>query len=304
MPNEKQISFSGFRHLYPFKSNYLNINGFRYHYLDEGKGNPIVMLHGNPTWSFYYRQMVKVLSLEYRTIVPDHIGCGLSDKPDPNHYNYRLQNRVKDLEILLEFLDVKKKITLVLHDWGGIIGVAYGLKYPERLHRLIIMNTAAFLPPGGKALPIRLRIFRTLELFATPAVLNLNLFVYGALFTASYRGLEKDVKRGLLAPYNSRRNRIAILKFIQDIPTKKTDPSYQQVKWIDNNLHRLKEIPMLICWGKHDFVFTIEYLAEWRRRFPHAESHIFSDAGHYILEDVPEKVIPLVKDVLERDFSQ
>ena len=213
MPNEKQISFSGFRHLYPFKSNYLNINGFRYHYLDEGKGNPIVMLHGNPTWSFYYRQMVKVLSLEYRTIVPDHIGCGLSDKPDPNHYNYRLQNRVKDLEILLEFLDVKKKITLVLHDWGGIIGVAYGLKYPERLHRLIIMNTAAFLPPGGKALPIRLRIFRTLELFATPAVLNLNLFVYGALFTASYRGLEKDVKRGLLAPYNSRRNRIAILKF-------------------------------------------------------------------------------------------
>ena len=109
MPNEKQINFSGFQHLYPFKSNYLNINGFRYHYLDEGKGNPIVMLHGNPTWSFYYRQMVKVLSLKYRTIVPDHIGCGLSDKPGPKHYNYRLQNRVKDLEALLAYLEVKKK---------------------------------------------------------------------------------------------------------------------------------------------------------------------------------------------------
>ncbi|MFQ5485500.1 MAG: alpha/beta fold hydrolase [Desulfobacterales bacterium] len=303
MPKEKQISFSGFRHLYPFKSNYLKIGGFRYHYLDEGKGNPIVMLHGNPTWSFYYRKMVKELSMEYRAIVPDHIGCGLSDKPDPNNYNYRLQNRVRDLETLIEFLDVKKKLTLVLHDWGGIIGAAYGLKYPERLNRLIIMNTAAFLPPGGKSLPIRLRIFRNHRLFAASTVLNLNLFVYGALFTASYRGLKKEVKRGLLAPYNSRKNRIAILKFIQDIPIKQTDPSYQQVKWIDNNLHKLKEIPMLICWGKHDFVFTAEYLTEWLRRFPSAEPHVFTDAGHYVLEDVPEKVIPLIKNVLERDFS-
>ena len=299
-----KINTSKFRHLYPFKSHYRTIGGFKYHYVDEGCGPPVVMLHGNPTWSFYFRNLIKGLSSDFRVIAPDHIGCGFSEKPHPRAYEYRLKNRIEDLEQFLNSLELSQKVTLVLHDWGGIIGVAYGLKHPERLHRLIIMNTTAFFPPGGKELPIRLRIFRNIKLFAPPAVLIFNLFAYGAVFTASYRGLKKEVKRGLLAPYNSRKNRIAILKFIQDIPTNENDPSYQLVKWIDKNLHRLKEIPMLICWGKHDFVFTVDYLAEWQRRFPQAESHIFSDAGHYVLEDVPDKVISLVKAALERDFSQ
>ena len=97
----RTVDLTPFRHLYPFRSRYMDINGFRYHYLDEGSGAPIVMVHGNPTWSFYYRSLVQALSPDFRTIVPDHIGCGLSEKPDAGRYGYRLRNRVDDLEVFI-----------------------------------------------------------------------------------------------------------------------------------------------------------------------------------------------------------
>jgi len=293
---KKQIDISPFQHLYPFTSNYMDLNGLKYHFLDEGTGDPIVMIHGNPTWSFYFRELVKGLSPKFRTIVPDHIGCGLSDKPGADRYNYRLISRVNDLETLLDDLEIKEKITLIVHDWGGMIGMAYAVKYPERIARIVIMNTAAFFPPKGKSIPIRLRLVRDLRTISIPAVLGLNLFACGALFMASHKGLDKAVKSGLIAPYNSWNNRIATLKFVQDIPINKNDPSYDLVKQVDENLHKLAHIPMLICWGKHDFVFDMDYLAEWQHRFPKAAVHLFSDAGHYVLEDVPDEILILVKD--------
>jgi len=299
-----KINTSKFRHLYPFKSHYRTIGGFKYHYIDEGCGPPVVMLHGNPTWSFYFRNLIKGLSPGFRVIAPDHIGCGFSEKPHPRAYEYRLKNRIEDLEQFLNGLELNQKVTLVLHDWGGAIGMAWAVRHPQKVGRLIITNTAAFPIPKGKNLPASLRIVRNFKGFATIAVLGFNILVRGALLLNPYKSLTKDVKAGLRAPYNSWHNRIATLRFVQDIPIKTHDPSYTIVSDLEQNLYKLKQIPMLICWGRHDFVFTLEYLAEWQRRFPHAESHIFSDAGHYVLEDVPEKVISLVKDVLERDFSQ
>src|SRR5205823_3246531 len=111
---------------------------------------PVVMLHGNPTWSFYYRNLVLSLRDSYRTIVPDHIGCGLSDKPDDSRYRYTLESRVTDLEALLEHLGVTCDITLVVHDWGGMIGLAYAVRHPERIRRLVILNTGAFHLPRTK----------------------------------------------------------------------------------------------------------------------------------------------------------
>ena len=97
MLKRKPINRSKFRHLYPFKSHYIDLNGFKYHYVDEGSGEPVVMVHGNPTWSFYFRDLIKALSGQYRVIAPDHIGCGLSDKPDSKTYDYKLKNRVDNL---------------------------------------------------------------------------------------------------------------------------------------------------------------------------------------------------------------
>jgi len=299
MKKNKKIDTSTFRHLYPFKSHYLDIDGFNYHFLDQGHGDPVVMIHGNPTWSFYYRKLVQGLSEQFRTVVPDHMGCGLSDTPDVRRYDYRLKRRVDDLENLLRHLGIDKNITLVLHDWGGMIGMAFALRYPETIRRFVIMNTAAFFPPGGKTLPLRLRIIRNFEALATPAVLGLNLFARSALFMAPYKKLPKDVKSGLIAPYNNWKNRIATLKFVQDIPVKEADPSYRLVKYVDDNLYKLRHIPMLVCWGEHDFVFDSDYRLEWQRRFPDATVKIFSDAGHYVLEDAADRIIPLVKDFLK-----
>ena len=296
----KPIDISDLRHLYPFTSHYLDLNGLKYHYIDEGEGDPIVMVHGNPTWSFYYRELIKALSGHYRSIVPDHIGCGLSDKPEVTDYDYRLRSRIDDLDNLLDTLTIDEKITLILHDWGGMIGMAYALRHPEKIRRLVVMNTAAFLPPPAKRIPVRLSIIRSSGSLAALAVLGFNLFAVGALFMASEKRLSPEVKKGLTAPYNCWKNRIATLKFVQDIPLTAKDPSYRLVKQVDEQLQTLSKLPMLICWGEHDFVFDQDYLSEWQRRFPEAEIHRFPDAGHYVLEDVPEKIIPLTRDFLRK----
>src|SRR3972149_3800851 len=101
--------------LYPFQSHEIHLNGLRYHYLDEGSGPVLLLVHGNPTWSFMWREIVLALRGEYRLIAPDHIGCGLSDKPSPKQYSYRLSQRVADLNRLIEHLDLQR-ITLVAHD--------------------------------------------------------------------------------------------------------------------------------------------------------------------------------------------
>lgn len=300
MKSGSNIEISRFSHLYPFTSHYLERNNLKYHFIDQGMGDPIIMIHGNPTWSFYFRTLIRALYSEYRTIVPDHIGCGLSDKPDSKIYDYRLKSRVDDIEALLAFLGVREKITLILHDWGGMIGMAYAMRHPESIERFVIMNTAAFLPPHGKRIPIRLRIIRNIRPFATIAVLGFNLFAYSALFMASHKGLSKEVRQSLIAPYNCWRNRLATLKFVQDIPLSEKDPSYELVKKVDENLNQFSNTPMLICWGERDFVFDTEYLDEWKRRFPKAELYCYSDAGHYVLEDVPDQIVPLIHDFLKR----
>lgn len=286
--------------IYPYKSNFLEIDGLKYHYLDLGVGEPLLMLHGNPTWSFYFRSIINALSPDYRCIVPDHIGCGLSDKPDEATYDYSLKRRVHDLERLIDYLNIDNKITLIVHDWGGMIGLVFALKHVARIGRIIIMNTSGFLPPSGKKIPLSLLFVLKFRLLSKFLIQGFNLFSFCALYTASKKGLSRDVKRGLTAPYNSWKNRIATLKFVQDIPLTETDKSYALVNHVDQSLHRLTGIPMIFCWGKHDFVFDLSYFDEWKRRFPDAEFHLLEDAGHYALEDSPEVIIPLINDFLKR----
>ena len=299
MSDHHFLKTRAFRKQYPFSSHFMKIRGLNYHYLDEGSGEPVVMLHGNPTWSYYYRSLVKGLSPRFRCLVPDHIGCGLSEKPDENRYDFKLSNRVEDLGIFLERLEIKKDINLILHDWGGMIGMTYAVKYPERIKRLVILNTAAFFLPKGKRLPLRLQIARNLTLIAKPAILNFNLFAKAALYMASQKGLDKDTKKALIAPYDSPANRLAILKFVQDIPLSSSDFSYSVVSNTEKNLFRLKNKPMLICWGMKDFVFDKDFLVQWRLRFPDAQVKTFSQAGHYILEDIPETVLRHVNHLLK-----
>jgi acyl-CoA synthetase (AMP-forming)/AMP-acid ligase II/pimeloyl-ACP methyl ester carboxylesterase len=283
----------------PGDSHFLSLAGLRYHYIDAGQGDAVVMLHGNPTWSYYYRNVVRSLRDDYRCIVPDHIGCGLSDKPDDSRYDYTLSRRVDDLEALLDHLNLTTNLTLILHDWGGMIGMAYASRHPERVKRLVILNTAAFLLPAGKRLPWSLWACRNTPL-GPWLVRGLNLFSrIAARWAATRRPLTDDVRAAYLAPYDSWHNRIAVLRFVQDIPLKPGDRSYALVHEVQEGLPRFQDVPVLICWGDRDFVFDHHFLAEWQRRLPLAEVHRFVDAGHYVLEDAGDEIIPLIRSFLQ-----
>ncbi len=288
------------REFYPFESHYRDRDGLQYHYLDEGEGPPVVMVHGNPTWSFYYRDLVCALRSDFRCIVPDHIGCGLSDKPGDNQYDYTLASRIDDLEALLEDLGITENITLVVHDWGGMIGTGYAVRHPERIKQLVVLNTGAFHLPASKPFPWALALVRNTPLGAL-LVRGFNAFSYTASHVCCKRKkLSRTLRQAYRYPYDSWANRIATLRFVQDIPLRPGDKAYEVVSEVENGLAALRDVPMLLCWGLKDFVFSEHFLLEWERRFPDAEAHRFADAGHYILEDASEEVVPLIQEFLRR----
>ena len=280
---------------YPFKSHYFDIRGEKLHYLDEGEGPAVVMVHGNPTWSYYYRNVVKTLSDNFRVIVPDHMGCGLSDKPQK--YDYRLDTHISNLVALLEHLDLKP-VSMIVHDWGGAIGMGYATRFPDLIEKLVVLNTAAF---RSTRIPFRIRICRW-PLIGPLLVRGVNGFARAALFMAVCRKMGKSTEKGYLFPYDSWKNRIAIYNFVRDIPLEKSHQSYQVLAGIEEGLTRLEQnnIPMLICWGGKDFCFNDHFFNEWKRRFPRSEHYYFEDAGHYILEDKKGTIEPLISEFLSR----
>ena len=289
---------------YSFDHHYHAVKGLRLHYIDEGPKSsdediePLVMVHGNPSWSFYYRKLVNALRDNYRCIVPDHIGMGLSDKPDDETYHFTLDQRVDDLESLLDHLGLTENITLVVHDWGGMIGMAYATRHPKRIKRLIILNTSAFHLPKDKTVPWQLKLSR---IPVVGAILNqgFNIFARGAVKQCVTRtSMSPEVAEAYLAPYDNWSHRRAIKKFVFDSPLHTGDTAYETVDQVDKTVGQFSNIPMLICWGLKDFVFDHHFLEEWEKRFPDAEFHRFEDVGHYILEDAPEDVIPLVQQFL------
>jgi len=285
--------------LSPFPPHFLDLAGLRLHYVDQGQGDPVVMVHGNPTWSFYFRSLIDALNGEYRVIAPDHVGCGLSEKPPDRRYEYRLKRRVDDLEALLDHLGVRERITLVLHDWGGMIGLAYASRHPERIGRLVVTNTAAFRMPAGKKLPWQIWLIR--NTFLGPLLVRgMNLFSQGLVRWCVTRRLSAHERACYLGPYGSWRDRLAVLRFIEDIPLSPGDPSYEIVRQVEEGLPRFAGVPMLICWGMRDFVFDEDFLRGWTQRFPRAEVHRFPEAHHLVLEDEGPRIAELVKDFFRR----
>ncbi len=287
---------------YSFDHHYHYIKNLRLHYLHEDQNNEsaetVVMIHGNPSWSFFYRKLVIALRNNYRCIVPDHIGMGLSDKPDDKTYDFTLNQRADDLESLLDHLNITNSITLVLHDWGGMIGMAYATRYPERIKRLIILNTSAFHLPKDKSVPWQLKLSR-IPIIGIILNQGFNIFARNAVKQCVTRTtMSPEVAAAYLAPYNNWSHRRAIQKFILDIPLQPGSATYETVERIDKATEKLSEIPMLICWGMKDFVFDHHFLEEWTKRFPDAELYRFEDAGHYILEDAPEDIIHLIQQFL------
>ena len=282
------------RSLYPFCSHHLQLDALRLHYLDEGKGAPLLMVHGNPTWSFYWRNLVVAFREEYRVVVPDHIGCGLSDKPQ--RYSYTLQQHITNLVQLIDELNLSN-LTLLGHDWGGAIGLGAALQRPDRVGRIVLFNTGAFRP---HFVPFRIRICRT-PILGTIGLRGLNLFSRAAITMAveKHERMTKAVRGGLLAPYDSWANRVGVAGFVRDIPFTKRHPTWSTLADIEDRLPTLADRPIQLIWGMRDWCFDASCLERFEEIFPAAQTHRLDNAGHYVVEDASDKIVPLVTDFLE-----
>ena len=284
--------------LYPFADHFFDRGGLRLHFLDEGQGEPVVMLHGNPTWSFHFRALVLALRDHFRVVVPDHMGMGLSDKPGDGQYRYCLQSRADDLTALLDHLGLVRGVTLIGHDWGAMIGMAWAVRFPERVARLVVLNGAAFHVPSDAHVPAALHVVRNRALGAL-ALHSSDFFIRAAACSCcTRRPMPAEVLDAYLAPYSNWADRIALLRFPQDVPLVASDPSYGLVSTIEAGLTQFRQTPALICWGERDVVFPPRVLDIWRGHWPHAEVHRFPDCGHWLLEDAPDEIAACMRAFL------
>ena len=291
---------------YPFQPRRFEVRpGIEMSYLDEGPsdGAVVVMLHGNPSWSYYWRHLVSGLRESYRCIVPDHVGMGLSDKPDDApkaspRYDYTLQSRIEDVDALLRHLGIDGPLTLAVHDWGGMIGFGWALKHPERIKRLVITNTASFPLPAEKAMPWQIAMGRHSRLGGW-LIRRFNLFARGAAAFGTLRRLSPEVKQAYSGVYSGWANVISTLRFMQDIPLDSRDRAWPLLQAAEAQLPGYADRPAFIGWGMRDFVFDRHFLAGFTRALPRAQVHAFDDAGHYVLEDKHEVLVPAIRAFLD-----
>ena len=279
---------------YPFAQNdHLVGDGVKMNYVDHGEGEPVLLLHGNPTWSYFYRNLIKDLSSRgFRCIAPDHVGCGLSDKPQ--QYNYELEQHINNVESLVGKLGLED-VHLIIHDWGGAIGYGWAVKVPEKVRSVTVLNTAAFL---SKRIPLRIALCK-LPGMGEFLVRQFNAFAGLAKDMAVEKPLSPDVAKGFLYPYNNYHNRIATARFVKDIPMRPNHPSWMTLREIEDKLLSLSAKPMQICWGMKDWCFSHHFLDRWKELFPKASILELQNAGHYLLEDETEEVTQQVRTFLE-----
>ena len=279
---------------YNFSNNFfVTKENVKMHYVQEGEGPTVLLVHGNPTWSFFYRNVINKLKSAHKVIAPDHIGCGLSDKPQK--YPYTLSQHIENLQQLMSHLG-EERFSIVVHDWGGAIGLGYAGQKAECVDKIVAMNTAAFRSP---LIPLRIRLCR-LPLLGEIIVRLFNGFAWPAKYMAVEKPLPAEVAKGYLQPYNNWNNRIAVARFVQDIPMGPGHPSYQTLVDVEKNLSRFSErkVPLMLLWGGADFCFNKDFPDEGLRRFPYAVTHFFPDAGLYILVDKRDEAVSLIDNFL------
>jgi len=281
---------------YPFAPHYHEINGFEMHFVDEGTGEPIVLLHGDPTWGYLYRAFIPTLSQHRRCIVPDQMGMGKSSTPR-HPYPYRLQHHVANLETLLLRLDLHD-LTLVLHDWGGPVGLGFAIRHPHRIKRLVLMNTWAFARWPGGPFPRLLEIIRSER--GEKFVLEKNGYLEPALLgTTNYaERLTKTVMDAYRAPFPTPESRLALLCWSRDISVTATDSSYAEMQRVEQGLIHFRHTPTLLVWGTRDPVLPESVLRRWQQIYPHATTHEIEDASHFVQEDAPRRIIRWIEEFL------
>jgi haloalkane dehalogenase len=253
------------------------------HYVDEGAGEPIVFVHGTPTWSFLYRHVIRALTPTYRCIAADQIGFGLSDKPAD--WSYSFAAHTQNLTALLDRLGVGR-CTLVVHDLGGPIGLGFALAHPERVSRLVLSNTTLWPMEGEFAPPAAAKLFATALGRFLYLQMNISPRVLLPMIYADRSKLTPAIHQHYLVPFPSAADRHGMYAYAKQVATGL--PAMRDL-WAQRE--RIAQIPALLIWGMRDLAFGPAYLAHWRAFFPQATVHEFADIGHFVQEEAPEAYV-------------
>lgn len=275
--------------LYPFEHRSIEVGrAEEIHYLDEGEGETIVFVHGTPTWSFVWREFVRELRSGYRCIAPDHLGFGLSSKPEDA--DYRPEAHARRFEELVTRLDLRD-ITLVVHDFGGPIGLSYALEHPENIRRLVVMNSWLWSLEGNKVVesasrllggPVGGLLYRRLNF--SPKILMRAAF-------AEKGRLTREIHRHYLAPFPSPAERSAPWVLARELAGSSD--------WFANlwaQRQALAGVPMLILWGTEDRLVGPEQLGRWMEAFPQAVVERLEGVGHFVQEEGTDQAVRKLKE--------
>lgn len=262
---------------YPFAHKYFEVNGAKMHYIDEGLGEILLFVHGTPSWSFEFRNAIKILSKNFRCIAADHIGFGLSDKP--SEYDYSTQNHSVTLGKFIDHLHIDN-FNLLVHDFGGPIGLNYAVEHPEKINKLIILNTwcksisaepefkkmKAIL--GSPLLPFLYKQFNFSPKYILPAA-------YG-----ERSRLTKEIHQQFLKPFSKSSERNGTVAFAKSLLK---DQDWFESIW--NKLDRISTKPALLMWGMKDQFITEKYLIGFEEKFINNVVVRYEDVGHFVLEE-------------------
>ncbi|WXG39677.1 MAG: alpha/beta fold hydrolase [Candidatus Freyarchaeum deiterrae] len=295
---KEDILHETFDGTFPFEPHFKTINGFRMHYVDEGKGEPIVCVHGEPMWGYLYRKFVPPLSKTNRVIVPDHMGFGKSDAPQDKPYT--LAQHIDNLTKLLLELDLKD-ITLVVQDWGGPIMFGFAVNNTERVKRLVIMNTGVGIYPEGSPTWVsNLEEQGRYDSFFDNLRETLPTLIKGG-------GVGKNTKvtdtmiRAYTAPFPDKESCIGAKAFPRDIPVGMNHPSAAVMMGIRKKLDLLRNKPKILIWGLQDPVFPRMFIDAWLKIYPGTEVHELPEASHFLQEDAPEKIVKIIQKFLKKN---
>ena len=280
--------------LFPFKSNYIVTDTFKMHYIDEGKGDVVLFVHGTPSWSFEYRHVIKELSQQFRCIAIDHIGFGLSDKPAD--YDYSIQNHTATLNKFIDHLQLKN-INLFVHDFGGPIGLKYATTHPENVTKLIILNTwcksieqepefkKMKMILGSPLLPFLYKYFNFSPKYILPAA-----------FGEKTR-LTKETHEHYLKPFSKPTERNGTVAFAKSLLN-----DQQWFESIYKDLDKISWKPSLLIWGMKDQFITEKFLNVFTEKFKDADVIKYEDAGHFVMEEKSMVAAPVIREFLGNAF--
>jgi len=295
--NRKYMRYETFDGTFPFKPNFKEINGFQMHYVDEGSGEPIVCLHGMPTWSYLYRNFIKLLSKNYRVIAPDQMGFGKSDVPQDKPY--LLKQHIDNLTKLLLSFDLKD-ITFIGQDWGGPVEFGFAVDHPERVKRFVIMNTAiGVMKEGTKPWYYDWEKKGIYEKFFSNMKENIP-----KLFQMSVYNKEKitpTILKAYTTPFPNKESCIGAVAWPRDIPIGNSHPSTEAMLHIRQNLDILADIPKILIWGLRDIVFSKRMIEWWNKIYPGIETYEIENASHFLQEDAPDEITSLIEKFLKNN---